>query len=385
MAYSYALRTKKNFRLFGVTFLGVLIGALIGVSANADTHDDRWYLSPMLGYVIADSDRLSDDGAWLGLAVGKPLSPRFNLELEASADKLDLESGADEYSQWGVGVNALYFFSREGAAPYLLGGVGALNTELGTEDNTNAALNLGVGFMPVLTRTGMALRAEARYRLDADDKTLPAEDRFDDFIIGLGLTIPLGSRASEPAPTPVAAVEPAAPADSDGDGIIDERDACPNSPAGARVDSRGCELDSDGDGVVDSRDRCPGTARGAKVDAAGCLVAQTIVLKGVIFRTNSAELAGDSVRILDEAARTLRDNPGLKVEVAGHTDDRGAAAYNASLSQRRAESVRSYLIGQGVAANRLSAKGYGEAEPIDTNQTAAGRANNRRVELRIVK
>ncbi|MFP5409153.1 MAG: OmpA family protein [Gammaproteobacteria bacterium] len=171
--------------------------------------------------------------------------------------------------------------------------------------------------------------------------------------------------------------------DSDGDGVVDRLDKCPDTPAGRKVNAQGCELDSDGDGVVDALDQCPDTPAGDKVDNKGCTLANTIVLKGVNFDNDSAVLKAEAKAILDDSARTLKRYPDIKAEVAGHTDSRAADAYNQALSQRRAQAVMDYLISAGVPAASLSAKGYGEAEPVADNATEAGRADNRRVELRI--
>jgi len=180
--------------------------------------------------------------------------------------------------------------------------------------------------------------------------------------------------------------EPEAPGDADGDGVTDDKDRCPTTPAGAKVDANGCELDSDGDGVVDSKDACPGTPAGTKVDAKGCeVMAKAISLSGIYFHTDSAELKSESIAVLDATADTLNANPGVGVEIAGHTDDQGDAAYNQGLSQRRADTVRSYLTSRGVDASRLSASGYGETQPVADNTTSEGRAQNRRVELRVTK
>jgi outer membrane protein OmpA-like peptidoglycan-associated protein len=172
--------------------------------------------------------------------------------------------------------------------------------------------------------------------------------------------------------------------DSDGDGVVDRLDRCPNTPAGARVDAQGCELDSDGDGVVDALDQCPNTPRGDQVDAKGCTLASTLQLKGVNFDYDSAALRADARPILDEAVTTLKRYPQLRVEVAGHTDDRGSDAYNLDLSQRRAQAVLDYFVQMGIDAARLVPKGYGETAPVADNATDAGRAKNRRVELRIL-
>ena len=173
--------------------------------------------------------------------------------------------------------------------------------------------------------------------------------------------------------------------DSDHDGVADSSDKCPGTPSTAAVDAQGCELDSDGDGVVDSQDRCLNTPTGTAVDARGCKLQETIVLKGVTFATASAELIGDSRQVLDGVVATLRRNPELKLEVAGYTDNTGNHNYNVRLSQKRAESVRNYLVAQGIAADRLTAKGYGPADPVADNDSEAGRAANRRVALHIIE
>ncbi len=169
--------------------------------------------------------------------------------------------------------------------------------------------------------------------------------------------------------------------DSDGDGVLDSKDKCPGTPRSAKVDRNGCELDSDGDGVVDSKDKCPGTSAGVKVDYKGC--PEPVVLKGVNFENDSAVLKPKAKSILNDVAKSLKKRPDVKVTVAGHTDGRGSAEYNKMLSQRRADSVRKYLISAGVKASALKAKGFGEEQPVTTNDTSAGRAENRRVELRM--
>ena len=192
--------------------------------------------------------------------------------------------------------------------------------------------------------------------------------------------------APPPAPSPVVVPPPPPPpvlaraADSDNDGVPDTADRCPGTSAGARVDASGCELDADRDGVVDRLDKCPGTPAGVKVDAEGC--AQPVVLKGVNFENNSARLTAASLPVLDAAAGTLIERGDVKVEVAGHTDNRGSAKLNQALSQRRADAVRAYLVSKGVPSANLSSRGYGAEKPIADNRTVAGRAANRRVELR---
>jgi OOP family OmpA-OmpF porin len=170
--------------------------------------------------------------------------------------------------------------------------------------------------------------------------------------------------------------------DGDGDGVVDALDRCPTTPAGRKVNAEGCELDSDGDGVLDAADQCPNTPAGDKVDDKGCTLPKTLTLEGVHFDNDADLLRPDSTAILEGVTATLKRYPGFKVEVAGHTDSRGSSDHNIDLSNRRAKAVMDYFIAHGIAADRLSAKGYGETQPIGNNYTEEGRMKNRRVELR---
>jgi OOP family OmpA-OmpF porin len=173
------------------------------------------------------------------------------------------------------------------------------------------------------------------------------------------------------------------PLDSDGDGVIDSKDKCPDTPKGVKVDKNGCPLDSDGDGVPDYMDKCPQTPKGSKVDAKGCPIVgeKLLILRGINFAFDSAAISQDSKGVLAVAVTTLKDNPKVKVRIEGHTDSTGPEEYNLGLSQRRSQGVKDYLIAQGVAAERLSVEGKGESVPVATNGTKEGRAKNRRVEF----
>jgi OOP family OmpA-OmpF porin len=170
--------------------------------------------------------------------------------------------------------------------------------------------------------------------------------------------------------------------DSDGDGVPNSRDKCPNTPKGVKVNAEGCELDSDGDGVVDSLDKCPNTPPNTPVDNSGCTLEQEYRLENVNFAFDSAKLTASSDKMLDEAVKILKRHSDMKVEVAGFTDSVGNDVYNKGLSQRRAQAVADYLIAHGAKASNITVKGYGESEPVASNDTDAGRALNRRVELR---
>lgn len=177
----------------------------------------------------------------------------------------------------------------------------------------------------------------------------------------------------------------AGPRDTDGDGVYDNRDRCPGTPRGTLVDALGCPLpakpaapaDSDGDGVYDDKDFCPDTPRGATVDNRGCWV-----LQGVEFASNRAEIRPAYEPELEAVATVLENNPGVKIQIQGHTDSVGAAEYNRQLSEKRARAVMAWLVKAGIDRRRLSAIGLGETRPIASNDSGAGRERNRRVELK---
>lgn len=198
--------------------------------------------------------------------------------------------------------------------------------------------------------------------------------------------------------------------DQDGDGVVDSEDWCANSAAGARVEPDGCARgevevvcdrglpepkprvvptaanaarDADGDGVEDGDDRCPGTPKGAEVDDNGCVRIEKVVLRGVNFATGSATLLPAAHDTLRTVAAAMKANEDLEIEIGGHTDSVGDEGRNQRLSERRAESVKAFLVEEGIDADRLGTRGYGESQPADTNDTAAGRANNRRVGFRV--
>jgi OmpA-OmpF porin, OOP family len=163
------------------------------------------------------------------------------------------------------------------------------------------------------------------------------------------------------------------PKDADGDGVCDGIDKCDGTAKGCTVDATGCPKDTDGDKVCDGLDKCPGTPAGQAVDSVGCQLLfapekPSLILEGVTFENDSAQLKPESAATLDSVATSLVASPDVRVEVQGHTDSTGSDAY--------------YLVSKGVPAARLEAKGYGESQPIAKNDTGEGRARNRRVELK---
>jgi OOP family OmpA-OmpF porin len=190
--------------------------------------------------------------------------------------------------------------------------------------------------------------------------------------------------------------------DNDGDGIADGTDQCPAEPEDADgfEDENGCpDPDNDGDGVLDAADTCPDKmeTKNGYQDGDGCpdevpaaLAKFTGVIKGINFKTGSAEILKTSNKILDKAVKVMQDYPDIKLEIQGHTDDVGDDAANLDLSQKRAESVKAYFEGKGIAADRVSAKGYGETAPsapidgLKGGKLKAAQAKNRRVEFKLL-
>lgn len=175
--------------------------------------------------------------------------------------------------------------------------------------------------------------------------------------------------------------------DTDGDGINDEEDKCPTVPGVARY--QGCPVpDRDHDGVNDEEDRCPDVP-GTKANFGCPEVKKELVekvqknAKNILFLTGSDKIATKSTKKLNEVVAVMKEDAALKLDIEGHTDNVGKEAANQVLSEKRAKAVYKYLVSKGVDASRLSAAGYGPGRPVADNKTAAGRTQNRRVELKL--
>jgi len=350
-----------------------ILGTLALVQAvQAQEFDDRWYGTASINYLRYDNDRNVGDGfSGYGIGFGRLVSPNLSLDLEFNQTTPEQKISRLNFDQAGVSLDARYFFRMDGRAwaPYALFGAGVQHHEeefilLGRSTEitgSNLAVQAGLGLQADAGKWGF--RAESRYRIDANDESAvaPRSGSFGDWIVSLGVLYRIGTASS----APVAAQEPAA--------------VEPPAPVVTCAD-----LDDDGDGVNNCEDKCPASQAGQAIGPDGCPVALTIDLRGVNFEFDKATLRPESTAILDEAATVLSQYPQLKVEVAGHTDAVGADAYNQGLSERRAKAAYDYLLAHGVSAGQLTGpNGYGEARPIDSNDTSEGRARNRRTELNV--
>ena len=177
--------------------------------------------------------------------------------------------------------------------------------------------------------------------------------------------------------------------DTDGDGITDAQDECPEEAGPAS--NNGCPYeDKDGDGVLDKDDECPEIAGPASNN--GCPEVKEEHIKQlndygktILFNTGKSTFQEQSYAVLDNMANVMKQFPNAKFAIEGHTDSTGTDKINDPLSNDRANAVREYLISKGISASRLSSQGFGSKNPIDTNKTVAGRANNRRTEIKLVK
>lgn len=382
-------------------FSGVL-GAILLVTAGHATAQDEtskstvfpqgWYVAPMFSFTKADKSRQTGNGIGAVLALGHR-SDIAAIEIEGLYTRLPVNGGSGSgTAQLTGGELALVvgpFFEQDILSRFF----GVVGFGILKEKNVPAMLQpatsslageAGLGYLQPLRLWGlrMNLRSELRYRYDYQEPPHPAgaAANFQDLVLNVGVQVPL-SREEEPASRPPVTVVPAAVGDSDQDGVPDDHDQCPNTPAGSYVNNVGCPKQPEAvvaPAVTPEADEGPVTLENAKVG-------DTIVLTGVTFEFNSSRLTSNAKVILDPVARQLLQRSELRIEVGGHTDGKGSAAYNQKLSERRAKSVESYLEQQGVDAARLSAKGYGMAQPVDTNETEEGREHNRRVEMKVLE
>ncbi|HUR40836.1 MAG TPA: OmpA family protein [Verrucomicrobiae bacterium] len=373
------------------------------------------YPVPYLGIgpklLVTDSARQSGEGAGLYLTYGMPFDDHTRaIELRFVDVGYERPDGKKNY-QSALFVDYAYslgIFGRSEDAPFAyvkpfaIAGIGLIEEDVNSQKHIHLGIALGAGAIAPLGFNGWALRLDARAQPQVNNESIVDEDYLLDYTFNLGVQIPLPFYdrpvTVQPAEDcPVKVVNPDSGrtdclTDSDSDGVLDGDDTCPGTAAGATVDEKGCpksvreipvENDGDKDGVSNVRDDCPDTQAGLKVDEHGCVVAQNTTIRGLTFELNSARLTSLGRTTLDGVTQTLAQQEDLRVEIAGHTDSIGSEAYNTLLSQQRSDSVKAYLVGKGIDGDRMTAVGYGELEPVASNDTDEGRKANRRVEFRI--
>ncbi len=305
-----------------VQILGAVILVVLAGPALAI---GKFYVAPSASQHYFSGD-LEDETGWR-IAVGAALTEKWGLELAYDYSEPAIDGSFTKLEIEHIGVDALYYFAQ-GERGKFFGLIGAGVADFEVDDGQYA--EIGVGYLRPFTRSGFAFRLDARHRRTEGD-----DSEFNDTILNAGLHIPLGSHeepevvAAPPPPPPPPAPEPLPP------------------PA------------------VDLEPQAP------------------IVLRGVQFDFDSAQLRPESTGVLDEAAKVLGEQAAANVLIMGHTCNIGTDEYNLDLSKRRAKSVLDYLSGHGVGAERMSSQGFGETKPIADNSTKPGREENRRVELQV--
>ncbi len=408
--------------------LGLLVCALSTatlLSAAGSAYD--YELTPVIGGVWKEGNLNLRDEATIG-AEFQFNNVDFFLKPEISilySPGVDYKSGSGDTSITRLMVNGVHEYDMVGdIIPFTKAGVGFEYMGDKKSDNENSCfVDAGAGLKFPLTDT-LALKTEVIYMLKRND------NRWDNNLAGLvGLTYSFGKQAEATAvavldgdndgvidaddqcPTTPEGVAvdavgccldgdkdgvpdhkdkcPNTPAgvavdadgcclDDDNDGVPNYKDKCPETPAGVKVDENGCCLDSDKDGVPDYKDKCPDTPFGFKVDGVGCPLSLSLALT---YEHDSAEIDAASMPKVERFSKFMEENKPYKAQVIGYTDSSGSEAYNQKLSDRRAASVINVLLKHGVAPERLTHEGRGEANPMATNDTEEGRAANRRIEV----
>ena len=462
-------------RLRGWLLWSVVAASLLAPAARAQSFNERRFnLVPFAGWTFYDRE--------LKEAPGPMLEDDFYFGGRASARLvsivwLDLAGGITSAGSWSDDQTWIHYSGNlmlAGTAPRRIspfislgGGISQFKPILAA-DKRNGDFEAAGGFR-VRIADAIGLRLEARNVLLVPKKDWIKKSHIDNVVLGAGLVYAFGGRVRDAdgdgvpdqrdkcpdTPRGCKVDVNGCPIDSDGDGVCDGLDQCANTPAGARVDSKGCPTDSDGDGVSDGIDQCPDTPRGCTVDARGCpsdadgdgvcdgldqctdtskgctvdargcpldsdgdgvcdgldqcastpagvkvdpkgcpiaevteretelLNTGRIRISNINFDTGKATIRPDAYAVLDSVGNVLTKWPGLNIEIDGHTDSRGSDQYNLGLSDRRAASVRAYLLAHftELKSAQLTSKGYGESVPLAPNTSPANMQANRRVEF----
>ena len=460
-----------------VLLAAAVLAAALATPAAAEPIGSHFELTPFGGWTWLDGDirfvggsPLTDD-VYFGGRLGYMFTSLIGAELAAGVTPTveAIPNGRDVDFFHGSGNLVLTPWNGRAGGPFVFGGVGMAQSKIsGGDSQSEMSLEYGAGLRMWFSDV-VGLRLEARSIYSKAEGT-PGNGtvHLNDLVAGGGITFALGGTPrdtdgdgvpdkSDRCPetirgarvdvqgcptdgdgdgvfdgidkcegTPKGAVVNATgcPSDADGDDVLDGIDTCPNTPKGARVDAtgcptdadadsvfdgidqcentprgcrvdeKGCPTDADGDGVCDGVDQCPDTSPGLKVDEKGCPIElinrETELLdtgmmrfNEIRFATGKADVLPESYPTLDVVGNILTKWPELRIEIGGHTDDKGTNSFNQKLSERRAASVQKYLLDKFPTLDKgqYSVKGYGESKPLVPNRDDTARSLNRRVEF----
>lgn len=338
------------------------------------------------GYAAAD----------VGLRFG--YYPLAYLGVEAEGGVLPTKTRGTEVraTAWVLRTHVIAQLTKWSVTPFLLAGIGVLgvgspSVPEGVGNDQDFALNLGGGVKFQVNRN-IQLRLDVRDVIS--NRFGVGEGLTSSPEVLLGFTWVFGRREQEPEPEPEPAPPPPVANDRDRDTVIDQEDFCPDTFG---MPPRGCPQvcvdDSDADGLPDPQDRCVADpeSRNGFEDDDGCpdeipeeLEEIAGVIEGIFFDNDKDVIKPNSQPVLDRAVETLQKHSTVRVRIVGHTSSTGGYRHNIDLSQRRAASVKRYLVEHGVDDARLETDGVGPDQPIDTNETPEGQARNRRIEFTII-
>ncbi|MFV8756283.1 OmpA family protein [Nannocystaceae bacterium ST9] len=314
----------------------------------------------------------------VGLRVGYYPIRHFGIEAEGGVMPASLRDGSGNPVIWAGRGHLVGQIGLWRLTPFILAGTGAMGvasprSAVGSE--TDIAIHFGGG-LKFFVNYWIMLRLDVRDNLT--NKFGVGEGVTHTPEVLLGISVTLNRKQERPL------------RDRDGDGIPDRDDQCPRVPGDPPT---GCPPDKDEDDIPDQIDACPTDpeSRNGFEDDDGCpdevpdeFADLAGILKGINFDTDKDVIKSDSKPILDRAVEVLEKFPNVRIEISGHTDSRGEYEHNMDLSRRRSESVKNYLIAAGIDAARIETRGAGPNEPIATNDTSDGRAENRRIEVKIL-
>lgn len=360
--------------------LALSIATALLSSASFAQEKDIW-MGGFAEYYYADKDKFEFtpqdriDWGW-GLEIGERFNESWAGRFEYA--RIDLESyeGQESIDGYRFGFDAMYFPFQSNT--YVFAGLKHQSLDKGY-----GLGNVGIGHHWSVSEKWKVITEVAAYHDFGQSHK--------DYSAKIGLAYQFGSSGTSSV-KPVKAMQPSevVNADSDNDGVVDNRDRCPNTATGIRVDANGCAMpvDSDRDGVVDNKDKCPNTPRTDKTDAQGCTLfkeTQDSIALEINFAQNSSEVTDPNASDLRRFADFMKKYPDVTAMIEGHSSAPGEADYNQWLSEKRANAVVQVLINQyGVSSQRLSAVGYGESRLLDTADNEAAHRTNRRIEAKLV-
>jgi len=332
----------------------LISAALVTVPMVAAADPGQFYLTPFVGVESFDKDRAINQSTTWGVGGEYQFTDHLAAEL-AYSQSANAETHPDknDVDIRRLALDGIFYFGRMGFQkmynPYIKVGASHVQYDYthGMHDDEGTQAEAGLGVRLHFT-DNLSARAEALALHDTNESQTHAL-----YTVGVSYAFGGAAKPAAPAPKPAAAPAPVAPVDSDGDGVPDDRDKCPNTPRGREVDADGCEY---------------------------VLTKKEEIRLDIKFATDKADVTEEYMGEVEKVAKFLRKYGNVKAVIEGHTDSTGSHAHNEKLSQRRADAVKDLLVSRyNIDASRLSAVGYAETRPIDSNKTAEGRAQNRRV------